>query len=127
MHCERQIQQEVAVRIEIRGRNVEVTEELREHVHKRFSRLSRQVPEQAIVEVELMEERNPSIRDSQVAEARLYLKGGELVSRERSPEMLRSIKAASEDMRRQVKRHRERRRGRWQARRRAARLRDEAA
>jgi putative sigma-54 modulation protein len=115
------------MRIEIRGKNLEVTEELREHVRKRFARLSRQVPEQVILEVELMEERNPSIRDSQVAEARLYLKGGEIVGHERSPEILHSINELSDDMRRQVKRHRERRRARWQARRRAQRLRGRAA
>ncbi len=115
------------MRIEIRGRNVEITDELREHVRKRFARLGRQVPEQAILEVELMEERNPSIRDSEVAEARLYLKGGEIVSTERSPEMLHSIAELSDDMHRQVKRHRERRRKRWQSRRRAARLRGKAA
>ncbi|MDX6662618.1 MAG: hypothetical protein QOG09_720, partial [Solirubrobacterales bacterium] len=31
------------MRIEIRGRNVEVTEELRDHVHKRFARTGQQV------------------------------------------------------------------------------------
>ena len=115
------------MRIEIRGRNVEVTEELRDHVRKRFARLSRQVPEQTILEVELMEERNPAIRDSQVAEARLYLKGGALVAEQRSPQMLHSIKASAEDMRRQVKARRERRRARAQSRRRSARLRGETA
>jgi len=115
------------MRIEIRGRNVEVTEELRAHVHKRFARIGRQVSELARLEVELIEERNPAIHDSQVAEAHLHLKGGLLTARERSPEMIGSIKAVSLDMRRQVKRHRERRRKRWQSRRMKARLRGRAA
>ena len=115
------------MRIEIRGRNVEVTEELRAHVHKRFARVGRQVSELARLEVELIEERNPAIRDSQVAEAHLHLKGRLLTARERSPEMLRSIKAVSLDMRRQVKRHRERRRKRWESRRLRARARSTAA
>ncbi len=115
------------MRIEIRGRNVEVTEELRAHIHKRFARVGRQVSELARLEVELIEERNPAIRDSQVAEAHLHLKGGMLMARERSPEMLRSIKAVSLDMRRQVKRDRELRRKRWQSRRLRARLRSDAA
>jgi putative sigma-54 modulation protein len=115
------------MRIEIRGRNVEVTEELRAQVHKRFDRVGRQVSELARLEVELSEEQNPAIRDSQVAEAHLHLKGGLLTARERSPEMLRSIKAVSLDMRRQVKRNRERRRKRWQSRRLKARLRSDAA
>lgn len=105
------------MRIEIRGRNVEVTEELRDHVHKRFDRISEQVSDLARLEVELWEERNPSIRDKANAEARLHLKGGILVATESAPEMRAAIKAASMDMRRQVKRTRERRRGRWQSRR----------
>ena len=63
------------MRIEIRGRNVEVDDELREHVIKRFRRVGRQVSELATLDVELSEERNPSIADSQVAEATLRLKG----------------------------------------------------
>ena len=73
------------MRIEVRGRNVEVTDELREHVAKRFARTARQVSELARLEVELSEERNPSIADSQIAEATLYLKGVTLRAREASP------------------------------------------
>ena len=47
------------MRIEIRGRNVEMTEDLRELVNKRFSRLNRQVSGLASCEVVLYEERNP--------------------------------------------------------------------
>jgi putative sigma-54 modulation protein len=115
------------MRIEIKGRNVEVTDEMRDHVHKRFARVGRQVSDLARLEIVLIEERNPAIRDSQVAEAHLHLKGGMLTARERSPEMLRSIKAVSLDIRRQVKRNRERRRKRWQSRRTKARLRSDAA
>lgn len=111
------------VRIEVRGRNVEVTDELREAIHKRFSRVSKQVSELATLEVELLEERNPSISDKEVAEATLYLKGATLRAREASPEMLHSIHELAEDIRRQVKRDREKRRGRSSARRRIGRLR----
>jgi putative sigma-54 modulation protein len=115
------------MRIEIRGRNVEVTAELREHVEKRFGRIGRQVSDLARMEVELMEERNPSIRDNQVCEARLHLKGAILTATESSPDMLHAIKACSEDVRRQVKRNRELRRRRWQSRRASARLRKRTA
>jgi putative sigma-54 modulation protein len=111
------------VRIEIRGRNVEVTDELREHVTKRFRRVGRQVSDLATLDVELHEERNPSISDSQVAEATLYLKGVTLRAREASPEMMHSIHKLAEDIRRQVKRHRELRRKRSQTRRAMARMR----
>jgi putative sigma-54 modulation protein len=111
------------VRIEIRGRNVEVSEELREHVRKRFDRIGRQISELAVLEVELSEERNPAISDRCVAEANLHLKGKTLRARERSPDMLHSIKALAEDMRRQVKRHRELRRKRTRTRRLVGRVR----
>ncbi len=100
------------MRIEVRGRNTEVTDELRGHVEKRFARIGKQVSELAVLEVELREERNPSIADSQVAEATLHLKRVTLRASEASPEMLHSIHALAEDLRRQVKRHRDKRRKR---------------
>ena len=111
------------MRIEIRGRNIEVTEELRGHVEKRFARIGRQVADEAQLDVELSEERNPAIAERYVAEATLYLKGVTLRAREATPEMIHSIHAIAEDMRRQVKRHREKRRKRSQTRRLANRLR----
>ena len=115
------------MQIEVRGRNVEVTEELREAVTKRFARTARQVSEFAVLEVELLEERNPSIADRQVAEATLHLKGTTLRAHEASPDMLHSIHELAEDMRRQVKRHREKRRGRARSRRAVGRLRRRTA
>ena len=115
------------MRIEVRGRNTEVTEELREAVRKRFARTGRQVSELATLDVELSEERNPAIADRCVAEATLHVKGTTLRAREASPRMLHSIHEIAEDIRRQVKRHRERRRGRWAARRSKARLRGRPA
>ena len=105
------------MRIEVRGRNREVTEELRSHVEKRFARIGRQVSEHAVLEVELSEERNPSISDREVVEATLHLKRVTLRAREASPEILHSIHEVAEDLRRQVKRHREKRRKRHQTRR----------
>ena len=104
------------MRIEIRGRNVEVTDELREHVMKRFRRIGRQVSELATLDVELCEERNPSIADREIAEATLRLKGVTLRAREASPEMMHSIHELAEDIRRQVKKHRDMRRKRAQTR-----------
>ncbi len=111
------------MRIQVRGRNTEVTEELREAVEKRFARVGEQVSEHATLEVELSEERNPAIADSQVAEATIYLKGATLRAHEASPDMLHSIHELAEDIRRQVKRHREKRRGRARSRRVLGRLR----
>ena len=111
------------MQIEIRGRNVELTDELREAVEKRFARIGRQVPEPAELDVELSEERNPSISDRYIVEATLHLKGNTLRASEASPEMIHSIHAAAEDIRRQVKRQREKLRKRSRTRRMVNRLR----
>jgi putative sigma-54 modulation protein len=105
------------VRIEIKGRNTEVTDELRDHVSKRFARIARQVSDLAELDVVLREEKNPAITDRFIAEATLHLKGATLHAGEASPEMLHSIHELAEDMRRQVKRHREKRRAREKTRR----------
>ena len=115
------------MRIEIRGRNVDLTEELREHVEKRFRRVGKQVSEFAVLDVELREERNPAISDSQVAEATLRLKGVTVRAHEASPDMMHTILELAEDVRRQVKKHREKRRKRRQTRRTVRRLRGSSA
>jgi putative sigma-54 modulation protein len=115
------------MRIDIRGRNVEVDDELRAQVQKRFQRVGRQVSGLATLDVEIYEERNPSIADSQVAEATLRLKGVTLRAREASPEMTHTIHELAEDIRRQVKKHREQRRKRSQTRRLVGRMRGRTA
>lgn len=104
------------MRIEVRGRNIDVDDELREHVRKRFLRVGRQVSDLATLEVVVSEERNPSIADSQVAEATLRVKGVTLHAREASPSMGHTIHELAEDVRRQVKKHRELRRKRHRTR-----------
>jgi putative sigma-54 modulation protein len=100
------------MRIEIRGKNVEVTDELRQAVAQRCARVGKQVSEFATLEVELREEKNPRIANRMVAEATLRLKGVTLRAVEASPDMLHSIHEMAEDIRRQVKKHREKRRKR---------------
>jgi len=104
------------MRIEVKGRNVQVSEDLREHVAKRFRVISKQVSELAELEVEVFEERNPAIADSQIAEATLHLKGVTLRARSASRDLLHSINVVSDELAVQVKRHREKRRKRRDAR-----------
>jgi putative sigma-54 modulation protein len=115
------------MRIEIRGRNVDVDDDLREHVIKRFRRIGKQVSDLATLDVEIYEERNPSIADSQVAEATLRLKGVTLRAQEASPSMGHTIHELAEDIRRQVKKHREKRRKRTRTRRAVNRMRGRIA
>jgi putative sigma-54 modulation protein len=104
------------MQIEVKGRNVTVTDELRECVQRRFEKVGKQVSELAVLEVELSEERNPANPDAHVAEATLHLKGITLRARDASRDVKHSINLIAEDMARQVKRHRDKRRGRREAR-----------
>ena len=104
------------MRIDVKGRNLPVSEELREHVAKRFRKVERQVSELADLEVEVLEERNPAIADSEIAEATLHLKGATLRASAASPDIVHSINLVSDELARQVKRNREKRRGRRGAR-----------
>ncbi len=115
------------MRIEVKGRNVEVTDELRERVRRKFEKVARQVAPSAELEIELSEERNPAIRASQVAEATLHLKGATLRARERALDMVHAINLVAEEIARQVKRQREQVRGRREAEREKARERRAAA
>jgi putative sigma-54 modulation protein len=104
------------MRIEVKGRNLPVTAEIKEHVVKRFGKISRQVSELAELEVELFEERNPAISNSQVAEVTLHLKGVTLRARDATGEMVHSINLCADALGVQVTRHRDTRRRRREAR-----------
>jgi putative sigma-54 modulation protein len=104
------------MQIDVKGRNLPVTDELRERIEKRFAKVGKQVSELATLEIELFEERNPSIPEDQVAEATLHLKGVTLRCRESSRDLSHAVNLVAEDLSRQVKRHRDKRRARREAR-----------
>jgi putative sigma-54 modulation protein len=97
------------MRLQVKGKNVEVTPSIREYAERKLARLSKQLAEQTQVELELSEQRNPSIAASQVAEATVFTKGPTLRAREASRDMKASIDQLAEKLERQVKRYRERR------------------
>jgi putative sigma-54 modulation protein len=103
------------MQIDIKGRNVPITDDVREHVERRLEKVSRQVSELARVELELFKEPNPRVADHEVAEATLYLKGITLRARDASPQMLHSLNLVTDEIARQVKRHRDKRRHRREA------------
>jgi putative sigma-54 modulation protein len=101
------------MRIQVKGRGgATVDDEVRSRVERKLEKVSRQVSPLAELEVELKEERNPAIKESQVAEGTLHLKGVTLRARKRSTDMGHSINMVAEDLARQVKKHRDKRRGR---------------
>lgn len=99
------------MQIEVKGRNVSVTDELREQVQRRFEKVSRQVSPLAVLQIEFCEERNPANPVGCIAEATLHLKGVTLRAREASRDMGHALNLAADDIARQVKRHRDKRRG----------------
>lgn len=103
------------MRIEVKGRNVAVGDELRQRIEKRLQKVAKQVSELALAEVELIEERNPRVPASQIAEITLHLKGVTLRARDASDNMVSAINQVADDLARQVKRHRDKRRGRREA------------
>src|SRR4051794_10898983 len=104
------------MQIEVKGRHTTVSEDLREHVEKRFAKVGKQVSELAVLQVEIWEERNPANPDSQVAEATLHLKGTTLRAHEASRDMAHSINLIADELAVQVKRHRDKRRKRRESR-----------
>jgi putative sigma-54 modulation protein len=97
------------MRLQVKGKNVDVTPSIREYAERKLAKLGKQLAEQTQVEVELSEQRNPSIAASQVAEAIVFTKGPTLRAREASPDMKASIDQLVDKLERQVKRYRERR------------------
>ena len=104
------------MKIEVKGRKFPVTDDLREHVERRFAKVSRQVSDLAQLEVELWEERNPANPDRFVAEVTLHIKGGVLRASDASRDMVHSINLCADELARQVKRDRVRRRRRREMR-----------
>jgi putative sigma-54 modulation protein len=95
------------MRLQVKGKNVEVSPSIRDYAERKLARLSRQLAEQTQVEVELSEQRNPSIAACHVAEGTIFTKGPTLRAREASPDMKASIDELAVKLERQVKRYRE--------------------
>ena len=97
------------MRLQVKGKNLEVSESIRSYAEEKLGKLERQLADPTQVEVELSVERNPSIAASHIAEATIWTKGPTLRAREASPDMKASIDQLVDKLERQVKRYRERR------------------
>jgi len=97
------------LRLQVKGKNVEVTDSIRSYAQQKLSKLEPQLAEPTQVELELTVEKNPSIAANQVAEATIWTKGPVLRARGASADMRASIDQLTEKLLRQVKHYRERR------------------
>ena len=97
------------MRLQVKGKNLEVSDSIRDYAERKLRKLERQLHDSALVELELAVERNPSIAANQVAEATVWTKGPVVRAREASGDMRASIDRLTEKLARQVKHQRERR------------------
>ena len=95
--------------LQVTGRNLDVTPPIVEYAERKLSRLDKHLSESTQVELELAVERNPSIAESQVAEATIWTKGPVLRARETSTDMYASIDLMVDKLERQVKKYKDRR------------------
>jgi putative sigma-54 modulation protein len=100
------------MRLQVKGKNLEVSDTLRAYAEQKLRKLDRLVPDLAQIELELCVEKNPSIAANQVAEATIWAKGQTLRGREATRDMKASIDGLVDNLERQVKRYKEKRRRR---------------
>src|SRR5881409_4163928 len=97
------------MRLQVKGKNVEVSDTIRRYAEEKMQKLDRQLHELAEVELELRVEKNPSIAENQVAEVTVWTKGPTLRAREASTDMKASIDQLTDKLLRQVEHYRAKR------------------
>ena len=93
------------MRLQVKGKNVQVSPSIRAYAESKLARLAKQLAEPTQVEVELSKERNPSIPLSHVAEGTIFTKGPTIRAREASPDIRASIDQLAHNLERQVERY----------------------
>jgi putative sigma-54 modulation protein len=107
------------MRIQVKGRGSATADDaLLSRVEKKLGKVARQLSPLAELNIELSEE--PGNKESQVAEGTLRLKGVTLRACERTNDMGHSVNLVADDLARQVKKHRDKRRARREAQKHAA-------
>src|SRR5881409_510536 len=100
------------MQLQVKGKNLEVSESIRDYAERKLAKIDKQVHELTRVEVELAVERNPSVAANQIAEATVWLKGHTLRAREASRDMKASIDELTEKLLRQIHDERDKKVGR---------------
>src|SRR6266487_4189611 len=98
------------MRLQVKGKNLELSDSIRTYAEQKLRKLDKQLGEMVQVELELTAEKNPSIRENQVAEATVFTKGHSLRVREATTDMRASIDGVMEKLSREVKEYQEKRR-----------------
>ena len=98
------------MRLQVKGRNLEISDSIRTYAEQKLRKLDKQLGDMVQVELELTVERNPSIRENQVAEATVFTKGPTIRVREATEDMRASIDGLTDKLLREVKEYRDKRR-----------------
>jgi len=98
------------MKIQVKGRNVAVTDALKDYAHEKLGRVQRLLSERRIdevsrVELELKVEKNPSIPDNNVAEATIFTRGPVIRAKESSDDMYAAIDLVTDKLQRRVKKY----------------------
>ena len=102
------------MQIILKGKNVEITDWLREYVEKKVNKLDRYLPDINEARVELSTENTRSSQDRQVAQLTVRSNGLILRAEERTDDMFAAIDAVIDKMHRQIARYKGKRVDRWQ-------------
>jgi putative sigma-54 modulation protein len=90
------------MQLHVKGKNLEVNDSIRTYAERKLRKLERRVHDSTRVELELAVEKNPSIADSQVAEATVHVKGRTLRAREAARDMKAAIDELADKLVRQI-------------------------
>jgi putative sigma-54 modulation protein len=96
------------MQLQVKGRNVEVSESVKRYAEGKLRRLERQLDNPRI-ELELHLEKNPSIADSHTAEATIFTKGPTLRAHASGRAFEAAVDQIVDKLERQAVRYRERR------------------
>jgi putative sigma-54 modulation protein len=102
------------MQVVLKGKNVEITDWLREYVEKKVDKLDRYLPDIQEARVELSSQKTRSSQDRQVAQLTVRGNGLMLRAEERTDDMFAAIDAVVDKMHRQIARYKGKRIDRWQ-------------
>ncbi len=98
----------------LKGKNVEITDWLRQYVEKKVNKLDRYLPDIHEARVELSVQNTRSSQDRQVAQLTVRSNGLILRAEERTDDMFAAVDAVIDKMHRQIARYKGKRTDRWQ-------------
>jgi putative sigma-54 modulation protein len=91
------------MQIIVKGKNLEVTEALREYALEKVSRVEKYLDRILKTEIEMSVERNPKIQDNQVVEVTIFSSGPIIRAKESAVDMYQAIDLVSSKLERQAR------------------------